>query len=405
MNQPRPDHQIDGFPRRQGGAARCKLLATLLIALLTAATSLAPASASAATPGEAIARLDQQRTANGIPAAITERLDWSSACARHNEYQRSNDILTHDEEPGRPGYTEEGAWAGRNSVLAAGSTWNGANPFEDAPIHLAQLLAPRLSEMGVDDSGGYVCATTWPGMNRPAPAAPAVYTYPGDGRLAVPYAQTAAEDPFVPGDFVGLPQGTRTGPNMLVFADGPWSTAEARIDAASLTGPDGPVEVRWVDNTTEQIGPYLPTAGVVIPVRPLGPSSVYTASIRLSANGQAITHTWSFTTVAASLDDAPPPIDEAHPRGQRRAGQWLRLARRRVRAGRPLVINYRAQGRGVIAVRLVRRGRVVTAGRIRVGRGRARVLVPTGRPGRYRLRVTLKTARMTRLRARVRVGG
>ncbi len=221
----------------------------------------------------------------------------------------------------------------------------------------------------------------------------------------MPFAQTASEDPFVPGDFVGLPQGTRTGPNMLVFADGPWSSAEARIESASLTGPDGPVKVRWVDNTTEQIGPYLPTAGVVIPVRPLAPSSVYTASVGLSAGGHSITHTWSFTTAAFSRDDASLPSEETQPRGPCRVGQWLRLARRHVRAGKSLVISYRAQGPGVIAVRLARRGRLVTAGRLRVGRGRGRVLVPTGRPGRYRLRVTLKTAQSTRLRTRVSVRG
>src|SRR5262249_55243813 len=157
-------------------------------------------------------------------------------------------VLTHYEDPNAPGYTPEGAWAGRNSVLASGASWDGDNPFENAPLHLDQLLGPRLSEMRADDSGGWVCATTWPGMTRSAPPGPVVYTYPGDGASSVPYTQTAHESPFVPGDFVGLPQGTTTGPHLYVLADGPSGSTQAHITGASLSGPDGPVEVRWVDN-------------------------------------------------------------------------------------------------------------------------------------------------------------
>src|SRR4051812_20223489 len=104
--------------------------------------SPAPASPSAAQLG--IDGLNAQRAANGIPAGIIEKSDWSAACAKHMEYVRVNDQLTHDEEPDRPGYTAEGAWAGGTSVLSSSRAWwPQGNPWENAPVHLMQLLGPR----------------------------------------------------------------------------------------------------------------------------------------------------------------------------------------------------------------------------------------------------------------------
>jgi hypothetical protein len=270
-------------------------LAGLAVAVLAAAAAVAPA-ALGATSTEIVAALNAQRAANGIPAGIAHRADWSQSCYEHNEYQRQNGTLTHYQSPGAPGHTASGAWAGENSVLAQGSSWSNGNPFEHAPIHLHQLLAARLSEMGADEHDGWVCATTWPGMNRPRPAEGAVYSYPGDGRRDVPADETASESPFVPGDFVGLPEGTTTGPHLYLMVDGPWEVADARIDGASLSGPGGPEDVRWVDNSTDGVGPYLPPGGIVIPARPLARGTTYTASVQLTAGGVPLSRTWSFTT-------------------------------------------------------------------------------------------------------------
>src|SRR4051794_13155738 len=297
---------LDAVPRR----------AHSVLVLLLALAAAAPVR------GAALESLNNQRTANGIPAGIVERADWSSACAKHDNYMAQNNELTHTEDSSKPGYTADGAWAGQNSVLAQGSSWADANPFETAPIHLMQLLAPRLSELGQDESQGYVCDTTWPGMNRARPAAPVIYTYPGDGRTDVRASEVAYESPFVPGDFVGLPAGTRTGPHLYVLADGPWDNADAKITAASLTGPDGPVDVKWVDNTTDTIGPYLPTGGIVIPSAPLRRGNVgYTASVTVAIDDTSTTHTWSFTTVA----NAPPVADFSVTPAAPRAGRTITL--------------------------------------------------------------------------------
>ena len=270
--------------------------AALATAGLVAGCVAASASAAQAmTAGRAISILEQQRTDNGLPAPLTQRADWSRACAHHNRYMAMNHVLTHHEQRGRPGYTSEGAWAGRNSVLAHGLTWRRGNPFEDAPIHLSQLLAPALRRLGVDEGRGYVCATTFPGYTRAVPAGAALYAYPGVQRTGVPFRERASESPFVPGDFVGLPKGTVTGPHIFVF--GPWDRAFGKIVEASLTGPAGPEDIRWVDNLTPRVGAYLPRpSGIVIPAHPLRPLTTYTAHVDLSADETVVSRTWSFTT-------------------------------------------------------------------------------------------------------------
>jgi hypothetical protein len=266
-----------------------------------AALGVVPAvAAGAATPSQAIAALNAQRAANGIPAGVVENPAWSDGCRLHNDYLRFNDLFEHDEDPTLPGYTPEGDAAGAGSVLARGQTFgDGRNPFDTAPAHLMQLLAPRLSVTGVNDAGGYVCMWTWAGYQRlPAPT-DTLYSYPGDGVQGVPAEETAVEDPFVPGDFVGLAQGTTTGPHLYLLADGPWvaSGGIASVAAASLVGPEGRVELRSVTNATPDIGPVLPSGAILIPARPLRPGSDYQAQVTLQSSGGAqVTRAWRFRT-------------------------------------------------------------------------------------------------------------
>jgi len=287
--------------------ARRRALAALSCALSAAAVLCAAAAAGADVSGPAIVGfLNAQRAAHNLPAGIVEDPELSQGCARHNVYGQLNGLLTHHEDPARPGYTPEGAQAGRTSVLyRSGAPWSaGSNPFETAPLHLHQLLAPRLDRMGASELQGHGCATTLASRSRPAPASDVTYTYPGQGATSWPTAQVAAESPYTPGERVGIPAGTRTGPYLYVSFDGPdlgvGDTAAA--SSASLRGPDGEVEVAVVDNHTPGLEGYLPTGMEVIPRAPLRPYATYTASIaaRVPSSGgrpsRVFRHRWSFTT-------------------------------------------------------------------------------------------------------------
>ena len=274
---------------------RPTLLCFVVVALAVAGAAFA---GSGAAPGTILAALNSQRTANGIPGRVKENPDWSQKCARHIAYMGSTGTLAHSEDPASPAYSAAGNWAGENSVLAEGTSWPNGNPFANAPIHLIQLMSPELRQVGIEASSGYVCVTTWPGYGSSGWKRPTVFSVPGNGSTRVPYAETADEFPFVPGDVVGLPRGTRTGFNIMVFAEGlrdPW---HAHITAATLTGPHGPVALRTVDRTNATIGPYLPSgSGFIIPVAPLEPATTYKASV-VFGNGQA-RRTWHFTTATA----------------------------------------------------------------------------------------------------------
>lgn len=264
-----------------------------------AAVSIAPVAAADTTPGQAIAALNAQREAHGIPGGIVENPAWSVGCDRHIGYLQANGGgLVHDEESGNPGYTIEGDEAGNSSVLSRGDSWTTGNPWETAPIHLHQLLGPRLSVTGVADRDGYVCMTTWPGYQRPAPPNWVTYTYPGPGAAGFRFEETAAESPFTPGEKVGIPEGTTTGPYLYVMFDGPFEHAQATATAASLTGPDGPVDIAVVDNQTEGAGGYLPTGMELIPRRPLRPLATYTAAVSAVVADTPVSHSWTFTTAA-----------------------------------------------------------------------------------------------------------
>jgi hypothetical protein len=270
------------------------LLASILAAALCC---IVPAAADAATPATAIAALNAQRAANGIPGTVVENSAWSLKCAAHDRYMATNRILTHVESPSAPGYTADGAWAGINSVLAyrGGFTnpypWT-TNPWENAPFHLAQALQPGNRTVGYDDDGTYACLTTWPGVDN-AGLGGQVFTYPGDARVDVPTQQAASEQPSTPQQSVGIAPTATTGPNLFVYAYGFGSVLH--VTQASLTPA---VPVKWVDNTTPSVGGIIPSGAILVPVTPLQPGTTYTASVTLAGGIGSTTHRWTFTTTA-----------------------------------------------------------------------------------------------------------
>lgn len=272
--------------------------ARTFVKLALAAVLAAPGSASAASlsGAAAVAALNAQRAANGLPADLVARSDWTAACAAHVRYLERNGGLGGPEDPRRRGYSKQGEWAAVNSALAHDSWTAGHDPWAQMPTQAMQLLSPLLTQLGASSSRHYVCATTRPGYLRAAPSRPALYPYPGDGATAVAYAQWYYGFPFTPGDYVGLPAGFTTGPNLFVMAD---VAGDATITDAGLAGPGGAVAIRTVDNTTARVGDALPPGGVIIPVDPLEPGRTYTAAATVAIGGATLSRTWSFRTALA----------------------------------------------------------------------------------------------------------
>jgi hypothetical protein len=116
----------------------------------------------------------------------------------------------------------------------------------------------------------------------------------------VPRSQVVRnEEPASPGDVVGLPQGTVTGPTIYLFAVGPWvGVRPLRLVSAHIRGSGGLVALRLVEPARHpKIAPFVPL-GVffLIPVRPLAPGTTYRASATIAGAGDTVTKTWSFRT-------------------------------------------------------------------------------------------------------------
>jgi hypothetical protein len=269
-----------------------------VLCAVAVAACLAGAARSGRAAPSAVSVLNAERARLGIPGQIVENAEWSRRCALHNHYLALNGTLTHDEDPASPGFTADGRWAGQHSVLAMAQRFDFVS-FASAPLHLLQLLTPRLAQTGVAESEGFVCMTTWPGYRTFEGRAGTVrvFTYPARGARNVPGVERAGEQPLVPGTFVGIPAGARTGPYLLVYADGGWSGWSTRVSEASLRGPRGEVETRIVDRSTAGIGDYVPPgAGLVIPVRPLAPGRTYEARVTFRDGRRTRHHTWAFRT-------------------------------------------------------------------------------------------------------------
>jgi hypothetical protein len=259
-----------------------------------------PAGAAPAHAARDLRWLNAERQRAGLPAGVGLDPRWALECAAHDAYERANDVLSQTENPQATGASTGGAWAGLVSVLAQSRWTRAADPWQSAPIHLMQLFTPSLSVIGIDDSGGLQCATTYPGLLQTPVSSDTVTTYPADGARGVPPREVAREAPFVPGQFVGIPAGQAAGRELFVYLNqsGQTGQAQVKVTRAALTLNGRAVALRWVDNGTRTVGRYL-TGAILIPVRPLRARRTYRASVVVQDRSGTLTHSWSFTTAGA----------------------------------------------------------------------------------------------------------
>lgn len=286
-----------------------------------------PAGTAASNEQQELAWLNAQRSQWGLPAGLISVPVWSQACAAHDAYGAINHVLEHPEDPGKPGHSVGGQWAGEHAILAADSSWGpGNNPWNDAPIHLNQLMTPSLSAVGIDDSRNHQCVTTWPGMLRSEEAGK-VYTYPGNGSSGIPPVELAAESPTTPNEVLGVPD--LAGRQLFVYETGTETFSQGfegiQVRSASLTSPSGSVPIKVADGGSS-IGGYL-TGAIIVPVQPLAPFTTYQATVTLAPVSDfresrilpQITHSWSFTTGHNNPngywdEPKPKPAKQAKPR-------------------------------------------------------------------------------------------
>lgn len=263
----------------------------LLIWLLLTAAALWPSSTSARVTSvppqgpEAIALLNQQRAANGIPP-VTDNQSFAAAWCP-------------DEEGG-----PSGGELGRDLSSAAGWTAT-TSPWDNAPLHQQDLYNPLFTQAGDVNVGNSGCFGA--GAPAPQPSAPTFYDFISEkGNGAVPASETIyGEGPFAPQQAVGIRLGVATGPDILLYGLGfPQETLFAGVHvtgwslrtAAGESVPD----VRLVDAVTVAAYGYpgylAGDVGIMIPPV-LRPATEYVGSaVWQGPSGATATQGFSFDT-------------------------------------------------------------------------------------------------------------
>ncbi len=252
--------------------------------------------------------INYRRAQLGVPA-VAENLQINNAALGHSEYLRANNLMSHDQKAGSPGFT--GATlldrlnAAGYTIPANGyaygevisGTTNGsgfymAEELITAIYHRFVMFEPKFREIG---TGAATSASRYNyftadfatrGGFGPGIAANTVVIWPFSGQTGVTpnfYSDSEDPDPVQGINEVGYP-----------------ISVHANIDAP-VTMQTFTVRPRGGANLQVQVVNSSPTASkrtaiAIVPLAPLKAATTYDVSFSGTVNGAPITRDWSFTT-------------------------------------------------------------------------------------------------------------
>ncbi len=265
-------------------------------------TSVAPdAVAKLADPTDLqkqlLALSNAKRKQLGLPEmAIDARLD--AAANAHAAYLAANKLVGHEEQPNCPGFVGltggercesfgwcSGSWEG---VTYGESTLSEAvNNLFDAPYHRVPFLQPGPTLFGSSSADSRT--TLLFGSSQAA----GVTVSPADGAVDSPVQWECHEDP---NPLRGHTDKNLSGYPIVVAAFG-LGADKLQVPTATLQTTAGENVDLWVQTSAND--EFLTNAAILIPQKPLQPSTTYTASVQLVYGDKSETKTWKFTTAKA----------------------------------------------------------------------------------------------------------
>jgi Cysteine-rich secretory protein family len=251
-------------------------------------------------PADVLSVFNEHRVRSKLP-----RVRHSAILARgadlHALYLSKNDfkgLSGHEEDPKGAGYTEEGARAGKRSVISPfaphETALDGVESLMATLYHRVSMMQPSLTEVGIgwafrrDGLGFLVIDVGATDAKHDPKLWPVLYPAPGQSDVPVEFGLGARENPNP------LPDGVTTAgyPITVMFPE----KVEKLLDLdAGLTanGRDVPC---WVSTPDRPARSDWPQPGVLclIPKEKLKPGTTYTARFRYRDSGAA--REWSFVT-------------------------------------------------------------------------------------------------------------
>ena len=233
------------------------------------------------------------------------------AAQGHSDYQRINNTITHDQTPGKEGFTgvdvnarlaaagyrfNTSSSRAYGEVISATSNGSGQYMAEElitAIYHRFVIFEPVFKEIGTGaatTSGGYNYFTANFTANDGYGAGLAsgqVAVWPFNGQVSVPrnfFSNTESPDPVPDRNEVGYP--------ISVHAN-----IDVTVAVTSFTvRPRGGAElaVRLLTNANDTHTGR--SSAAIVPLAPLLANTVYDVSFTGTAGGTTVTRTWSFTT-------------------------------------------------------------------------------------------------------------
>ena len=232
------------------------------------------------------------RVRSGLrPAALDAKA--SADCLKHIEYLKKNGLIEgssgmslHEEDPAKPGYTPEGALAGkRGDIFPAVPTSRVAiQGWYQSLWHAVPIVDPGLKTFGVGIK--YNTAVLYFNGRRPHDGGH--LPYPPDGAVGIP--RSFGERGEIPNPVAGTENGKGAGIPVFVRG-GPTVESVVMTDAAgkpvegSTSSPAQPANPAWPTNSG---------VAAFIPSKPLAPMTTYKVTFKFSDGTAPVS--WSFTT-------------------------------------------------------------------------------------------------------------
>ena len=232
------------------------------------------------------------RVRSGVRPAMLDA-KASADCMKHVDYLKRNGLIEgysglslHDEDPGKPGYTPEGAAAGKNGdIFPQVPTMRVAiQGWYQSIWHAVPIVDPGLKTFGAAIKYNMAVLYFNGREYYSGPALP----YPPDGAIGIPrsFCEIGENPNPVPGTDggkgTGIPVFVRGGGNVdIVFMTDP----AGRPVAGTTSSPGKPANPQWPSNSG---------VSCFIPSKPLAPMTTYKVTFKFPDGTEPIS--WSFTT-------------------------------------------------------------------------------------------------------------
>jgi hypothetical protein len=229
------------------------------------------------------------RVMNGLPAVTIDQ-QLSDACNEHCAYMEFHSELTHEQDPGKDGYTREGAEAGKRSCIGEEGPVESVHLFYATFYHRLPLIHPGTKAIGVGASQRYAAVDGLTRRDRRTEwIYPVIVPAPNSFGHLTHFAHEAP-DP--------LPEGAPPAgfPITLTFATGKITDARVELRVKDEKGAVLPVYLSSPESPANEKRPDNRMSICAIPRAPLKPLTTYWVKATYKLDGQAREHTWKFNT-------------------------------------------------------------------------------------------------------------